>query len=305
MSTDGARFINTSETMASLIERLRAADRMALDTEGNSFHAYVERVCLIQIAVPDAEFVVDPLAIDVRGLGEILASGKTEVVMHGADFDIRTLKRDFGFKFAAIFDTQAAARVLSWPETGLAAIVQQRFGARLTKVHQKSDWGRRPLTSDQVAYAASDVRYLIPLREILAADLTAQGRVAKAAEEFAKLVAVEPRPKVFDAEGYRRIRGARELSPESLRTLKELFIARERQAAHVNRPPFKIAGNDVLLEVAKRMPSDLPGLNGIRGLTPRMLERIGKTFLEAVRRGRDAASEAKTPNGRSSGGVPH
>jgi ribonuclease D len=303
MSTGtNARFVNTPAAFAEMLAVLRGANQMALDTEGNSFHAYVERVCLIQIGIVGAEFVVDPLAIDVRGLGEVLSNEITEVVLHGADFDIRTLKRDYGFRFARIFDTQAAARVLAWPETGLAAIVQKRFGATLSKVHQKSDWGRRPLSADQVAYAASDVRYLIPLRDLIGTELATQGREAKAKEEFAKLAAVEPRPKKFDTEGYRRIRGARELEPMALAMLRELYLARERQAEASNRPPFKVAGNDVLIDVARRMPADLSGLSGIRGLTPRMLERVGKPFMEAVNRGREAATAAQRPSDRNSDG---
>ncbi len=286
MSSPAPLFVDSQSAFAGAMDRLRRADRIALDTEGNSFHAYVERVCLVQIAVPGEEFVIDPLAVDLRPLGQIFARETAEVVLHGADFDVRTLKRDFGFRFGRLFDTQAAARLLGRAETGLAALVKQAFGATLTKAYQKSDWGRRPLTADQISYAASDVRYLIPLRDLLASELAAQGREAKASAEFARLAGVEPRVRRFDPEGFRRIRGARELEEASLGALRELYVARERRAEESGRPPFKVVGNDVLVEVAKRLPADISGLRGIRGLTPHMVDRIGKMLIDAVRRGR-------------------
>jgi ribonuclease D len=284
--------IDQPAAIADLVERLSGVERLALDTEGNSFHAYTEKVCLIQIAIPGAEFVVDPLATDVRPLGPILGSGATEVVLHGADFDVRTLKRDYQFKFARLFDTQLAARLLGRPETGLAAMVQHAFGVSLSKVHQRSDWGHRPLTSDQLAYAASDVRFLLPLRETLGKELAGAGKEAQAVQEFVRLAAIEPRPKRFDPEGFRRIRGARELEPISRSALRELYIAREGRAKATERPPFKVVGNDVLVEVARRLPRDVQALAGIRGLTPRMIERIGGMLVDAVRRGQEAATRS-------------
>jgi len=268
--------------LAALVERLDGERLLALDTESNSFHAYKERVCVIQLSVPGADWIVDPLATDLGGLGRVLCDGR-ETVLHGADYDVRCLKRDFGWSLPNLFDTMVAARRLGVVGLGLSALVEARFGVRLSKAHQRSDWGRRPLTADQLAYAALDTHFLLRLRESLLADLEVKGMVPAAREEFARIAGARPHERVFDPEGWRRLKGARELGSEERAILRALWIAREQRAEALGRPPFKVLGEHQMIEIAKRKPDGTEALARITGVTPAVIRNFGEDALRAVR----------------------
>lgn len=271
-----------AEGLDALISALRSEPVLALDTESNSFHAYRERVCLLQFSVPGRDWIVDPLATDVGALGEILCDGR-ETVLHGADYDVRCLKRDFGWKLPHLFDTMVAARRLGVVGLGLSALVEGRFGVRLSKAHQRSDWGHRPLTADQLAYAALDTHFLLALRDALAAELEAKGFTAAAREEFLRIAAARPHERVFDPEGWRRLKGARTLDPAGQRLLRALWIAREQRAEALGRPPFKVLGEQAMLEIARRRPDGAAALGRIPGVTPSVLRNVGEAVLQALR----------------------
>jgi ribonuclease D len=265
-----------------LVEALRAERVIAVDTESNSFHAYRERVCVIQISVPGRDWIVDPLAVDAGPLGPLLCDGR-ETVLHGADYDVRCLKRDFGWSLPNLFDTMVAARRLGVVGLGLSALVEGRFGIRLSKAHQRSDWGRRPLTRDQLAYAALDTHYLLPLREALLVDLEAKGMTAAAREEFGRIAGARPHERVFDPEGWRKMKGSRDLGVPERAILRSLWISRERRAEELGRPPFKVLGEQQLVEIAKRKPEGLEALARISGVTPAVIRNFGEDALRAVR----------------------
>jgi ribonuclease D len=273
-----------------LSRALAGEPAIAVDTESNSFHVYRERVCLIQISTRAADYVVDPLATDPRPLGPVLAAARA-VVLHGADYDVRCLKREYGFTVPGLFDTMAAARRLGRAGLGLSALVEQQFGVRLVKGFQRSDWGRRPLTPEQVGYAALDTHFLLPLYDVLASELAARGAAAAAGEEFARIAAVEPRPKVFDPDGWRRLKAVRELDAGARAVLRALWIAREERASALDRPPFKVMPESALLEVARRRPQTEEELLRVPGVTPVVLRRMGAAALAAVR----AAEEGRPP----------
>jgi ribonuclease D len=267
------------------LERLVAAlapePVIALDTESNSFHVYKERVCLLQVSTPTGDWVVDPLSVDVRPLAAVLCDGR-ETVLHGADYDVRCLKREYGWRLPRLFDTMAAARRLGREALGLSALVEAQFGVRLSKTFQRSDWGRRPLTREQIAYASLDTRFLLPLRELLAGELTARGALDEARREFDRIAAVEPRDKVFDVEGWRRIREARSLDEVGRAILRALYLSREERARASDRPPFKVLAEQTMVEISRRRPRTLEELSAIPGVTPSILRRIGDAILEAV-----------------------
>jgi ribonuclease D len=264
-----------------LTDAIRAAPVVALDTESNSFHAYRERICLLQVSTRAGDFVVDPFAVDVAPLGEVLCDGR-ETVMHGADYDVRCLKREWGWKLPRLFDTMAAARRLGRPALGLSALVEAQFGVRLSKAFQRSDWGRRPLTAEQVAYAGLDTHFLLPLHDLLVPELASKDLLEEARREFERIAAVEPRERVFDAEAWRRIRGARELDTHGRALLRLLFILREERAKSLDRPPFKVLADGTMLEIARRRPRSEDELGRIPGMTPSVLRRLGREVLEAV-----------------------
>jgi ribonuclease D len=264
------------------LEALRAEPTVALDSESNSFHAYRERVCLLQISTRGADWVIDPLAVDVRPLGEVLCDGR-ETVLHGADYDVRCLSREYGWRFPRLFDTMAAARRLGAHGLGLSALVEAHFGVRLSKAHQRSDWGRRPLTREQLAYAALDTHYLLPLRDRLAAEIDARGLGAAARTEFARIAGAEPRERVFDPDGWRRLRGARQLDPAGAAVLRALWLAREERARELDRPPFKVLAEPTLVELARRRPASPQALRTIPGVTESVLRRMGEAIASALR----------------------
>ena len=277
-------FVADPQSLARLAEALRVEHAVALDSESNSFHVYRERVCLLQISTRAQDYVVDPFAVDVRPLGEVLCDGR-ETVLHGADYDVRCLKREFGWRFPRLFDTMAAARRLGRPGLGLAALVSSHFGVQLSKAHQRSDWGRRPLSADQLAYAALDTHFLLSLRDVLAGELEARGAVDAARAEFGRIAAAEPRERVFDPEGWRRLKGARELDRRAAAILRALYLAREERASASDRPPFKVLAEHTMLEIARRRPRDEDELSHLPGITPSVLRRMGDAILAAVEAG--------------------
>ncbi|MBK9517251.1 MAG: ribonuclease D [Anaeromyxobacter sp.] len=267
------------------LERLLAALRpepvVALDTESNSFHVYRERVCLLQLSTAAQDWVVDPLAVDVRPLGALLCDGR-ELVLHGADYDVRCLKREFGWRLPRLFDTMLAARRLGRTGLGLSALVEARFAVKLSKAHQRSDWGHRPLSRDQLAYAALDTHFLLPLASELSAELEEKGLAAQARQEFERTAAVEPKERVFDEEGWRRLKGARELDATGKAVLRALWIAREARAREADRPPFKVLAEPSMVEVARTRPATAEGLARVPGITSQVLRRMGDDLREAL-----------------------
>ena len=168
--------IATSAQLNDFLPHLAHAERVAVDTEADSLHAYREKLCLIQISLPqDEHALVDPLAgISLQPLYDALV-GKT-IVLHGADYDLRLLRRDGGFVADAVFDTMLAARLVGRREFSYAALVKAEFGIELTKGSQKANWARRPLTDTMAAYAQNDTRYLLQIAENLGARLRELGR---------------------------------------------------------------------------------------------------------------------------------
>ncbi len=267
--------------LAELVRALAGEPVIALDTESNSFHVYKERVCLVQISTRRGDYVVDPFAVDVRPLGPVL-TGAEALVLHGADYDVRCLKREYGFALPGLFDTMAAARRLGRTGLGLSALVEQHFGVRLAKDFQRSDWGRRPLAAEQVRYAALDTHYLLPLFDLLSGELRQRGLWDPARQEFARIASVEPRPRVFDPEGFRRLKGARDLDPAGRAVLRALWILREERASALDRPPFKVMPEQAMLEAARRRPRSEAELLRIPGVTSVVLRRMGEGLLAAV-----------------------
>jgi ribonuclease D len=276
------QFIDTQGAFADLLGRLRDERSFALDTESNSFHAYFERVCLVQLSSRSADFAVDPFAVDIRPLGSLLADPAVEVVFHAADYDIRSLKREFGFEFRGLFDTMLAAKVLGRSAVGLAALVHEHFGVALAKEHQRSDWGHRPLSAAQIAYAYADTRFLLPLRDRLGEELARAGLVAEASAAFVRQAACAPSLKRFDAEGYRKLRGYRALDEPGRAVARALYLLREECARASNRPPFKIYGDDAILELARQRPSTLGELARVRGVGGSTVKRNGEEIVAAI-----------------------
>jgi len=250
------RWIRTASELAAFVRSLSGCRALALDTESDSLYHHREKVCLIQIAPEHGPArLLDSLALgDLVVLAPVLADPKVVKVLHGADYDIATLKRDFGFVFAGLFDTMIAARFLGLEELGLEALLRIELGVTIEKGGQKDDWSRRPLRPDQEMYALADVEHLVALGLRLGKRLQAAGRLAWAREECDALAALPPAYREKEPDAYLRIKGATGLRPRGLAILRELCAWRETRAETTDLPPFKILGNPTLVALATAPP---------------------------------------------------
>ena len=289
------RLVETQGDFEEIIARLAREPLVAVDTEAASFHRHHDRVYLLQLSSRTETAVVDPLAVaDLGAFGRMLADPAVEIIFHDADYDLRLLDREFGFRATSVFDTRIASQLLNEPGIGLAALLDKYFGLRLDKRFQRSDWSVRPLSADMLAYAANDTRHLAALRDILAADLTARGRLTWAREEFALLEGIRWSPPDEEEPAYLRMKGAKALKGRSLAVLRELHQWREEIASRIDRAAFRIMNNEPMFAVARALPTDLAALRALPGIGPDLVERRGRDLLAAVQRAL-AIPEAELP----------
>lgn len=282
--------IERQSDLEALAQDLLKEKIVAVDTEADSFYHYFDKTCLVQIATAKNTYLVDPLALggpsELAPLAPLFASPDVRVVFHAAEYDIYVLKRDCGFEFANLFDTMVSAQLLGYPAVGLSALIEHHFGVKLPKDEQRSDWSRRPLTDEQLTYAASDVQYLIRLTDKLERELRKAKRLEWAQAEFEALTKRQWPSRGFDKLGYLRIKGAKKLDPKSLGVLRELYLLRDKRAREIDRPPFKVLGNRTLLDIAEAKPRTQAALAEIKGVSELIVRRMGSDLLEAVREGK-------------------
>lgn len=299
-----ALWITTADELAKALEWLSASDFVALDTEFMRERTYYAGLCLIQAATPEGCAVIDPLALaDLEPLWRFLADRSRIKVLHAARQDLEVLSQ--GMSPAAtppaasvvpmpgpIFDTQIAAGLLGYPaQVGYATLVAERLGHTLHKGQTRTDWSQRPLTPEQLAYAADDVRYLVPLYLDLRDALQARGRLQWLEEEAreledSRLYRIEP------ADAWRRLKGLDRLRPAQRATAKLLASWRESRAMLKDKPRGWILADESLREIAERMPKSAQELEAIRGLSPNFLRKRSDEVLALVTQGEaNAASE--------------
>ncbi|HEX2768437.1 MAG TPA: HRDC domain-containing protein [Geobacteraceae bacterium] len=283
--------VSSQQTLLGLVERLAREPLLAVDLEADSLHHYQEKVCLIQISTPTESVILDPLAIpDLSPLAPILADPAIRKVFHGADYDIRSLYRDFGIEVQNLFDTMIACQFLGEKEVGLAAVLFKRFGAELDKRYQKADWSIRPLSDEMIEYAVRDTSLLIELYRQLTEELHDKGRLAWVEEESALLTAVRAGSRDVGPL-FLRFKGAAKMDPRTLAVLEELLRFRDNLARARNLPPFKILGSDTLRQLAEIKPHRPGDLEGIAGFTAKLSNRYGREILEATARGLSLPSD--------------
>ncbi|HSG08673.1 MAG TPA: HRDC domain-containing protein [Longimicrobiales bacterium] len=267
---------------AGLRDDLRGSRRFALDCEAAGFHRYSDRLCLLQVTTDSATYIVDPLAFDVAALFRgPLEDPDVEIVMHGADYDLRLLDRDLGIRMRGLFDTQVAASMLGESALGLQALLEGRLGVTLSKKFQRADWAERPLSDAMLEYAADDTRHLMKLADMLAADLAAAGRTAWAFDECRALEANALARPVEEApeDPVARVKGARDLTPREVHALREALDWRDGLARARDRAPFRIVGDPPLLEAVLRRPLDSRELADIQGFPGGLARAEGDELL--------------------------
>lgn len=278
-------WVDRPATFEDMVADLSVQARIAVDTESNSLHAYREQVCLIQFSTPKTDYILDPFVFeDLSALAPLFSDPRIEKIFHAAEYDLLCLKRDFGFEFANLFDTMYAARVLGYPFVGLDNMLAEKLNIKVDKRHQKADWGARPLTAAQIDYARFDTHFLFQLRDILEKELEQKGRLQLAREDFVRACNVElPREKVNGA-SWRRFSARKDLSTRELTILSELCGFRDKVAEQMDRPPFKVLDDDMLLSIARNVPEKDVDLAGI-GLSAKQIRLWGSEILAAARRG--------------------
>ena len=284
-------YLDTPETVDSFLASINPSAgsiesrSIALDTEGASFHRFVDRIYLLQLSTRERTAIIDPIPIGKPpALGRILEDPEIEIVFHDADYDLRLLQQDYQWHVRNIFDTSIAAQLLGLRAFGLAALLERYFGVKLDKKHQRADWSMRPLPQGMLDYAAQDTIHLLELRDRLERELERAGRLDWAREEFSLL---EGTAWADDgsAEAFLRVKGARDLSRRELAVLRELVQWRDGVAAQLDRATFRIVGNEQLLEIARRQPASADLLSAIKGVPRGMVESRGGEIVGAVARG--------------------
>jgi ribonuclease D len=279
--------IDQQASLEKVLPSLRAAPWVAVDTEADSLYSYPEKLCLMQISTPAGDLLIDPLAgLDLAPLIDILRPH--ELILHGADYDLRLLWRTFGFAPGAVFDTMLAARFLGLQEFGLSHLVQKYMGVELEKGPQKANWSRRPLTDKMFFYAMCDTRYLKPLADSLREELAQKGRLEWHREACARLISECSQSRSKDPELVWRIKGNERLSRKGLAVLRELWHWRESEAVQANKPPYFILSHELMVQIA-----DASSLNELEDLMPRHLSsRRCQGIVEAFKKGHAVEARA-------------
>lgn len=285
--------LTTNAQVAELAGQLASETSIAVDLEADSMHNYREKVCLIQISTRQRTVLVDPLAAtDLSPFQPVFANPAIRKIFHAADYDLRSLKRDFNLSIHGLFDTMISAQLLGEERVGLADLLRKYFGVELDKKFQRADWSQRPLPAEMVRYAAEDTCHLHQLVALFEERLVALERMSWATEEF--LLMEEVRFAEADGPLCLRFKGAGPLSRRERGVLEKLLQWREQEGARLNRPVYKVVGNRPVMEMAQRMPKFVGDLRGIQGLTPRLTDRYGRALLTAVRDGLETP-EAELP----------
>ncbi len=245
----GFEVIASATQLHELLPQIESVDRVAVDTEADSLHCYREKLCLVQVSLQTADYIVDPLAdVDLAPLCAVLE--RKEIVLHGADFDLRLLRRGLNFAARRIFDTVIAARLLGIREFSLTALVKRHFGVELVKGSQKANWARRPLPARMLEYAMNDTHYLLPLADRLESQLRESHRLDWLRQSCQRAIEQAAVQRVRDEDELWRIPGSGSLRGREAAVLRALWQWREKEAEAADRPPFHILQNQELLNTA-------------------------------------------------------
>ncbi|HLK13084.1 MAG TPA: HRDC domain-containing protein [Candidatus Binatia bacterium] len=285
--TDQPRLLTDPAELAALVDEIRAAGRFALDTEFVWERTYRPQLGVVQIATDRGSAILDALALpDLSSLFPLLRDPDVPVVLHGGGQDLEILAVLMGEPVRGVVDTQVVAAFLGYGlQVGLGVLLERVLRVRLRKDQTYTDWTRRPLKPEQLAYAREDVVHLLPLHDRLRAALDQRGRTAWVAEELRGLEDPAHWAPVADEERYRGVKGWQRLGGGELAVLRALAAWRERTARHVDIRPHFVANDVVLTTLAGRPVESLEELRGVRGLSPGTVSRHGRGLLAAIREG--------------------
>lgn len=294
-------FVNTEEELVQLCDRLKGQNVLALDTEFLREKTYHAQLCLLQVAGKGVVACVDPLAIaNIDPLLDIIYDPGIIKVMHSARQDMEILFDLRGELPRPLFDTQIAATLMGFGEqVGYANLVKAMLGVELDKLHTRTDWTQRPLETEQLKYAADDVRYLFKIYHQQLEALTSKGRQSWLQEDFDELTNIATYAPAAE-NLWKRVKGKQRLKGIQLAILRDLAIWREERAMKINRPRRWVLKDDVMVDIARFAPRDITGLEKIRGLESKTVQNQGEALLAIIRQARESAKETwpRLPKGQ-------
>lgn len=275
-------FIESEAELNSICDGLLKEKIIAVDLEADSMHCFNEKICLIQIASATQAFLIDPFEIrEVKAFIKLLENDDVKKVFHGADFDIRSLDRDYQASVNNLFDTEIACRFLGIKERGLAALLKRNFNLDVDKKFQKVDWAKRPLKQEMIEYSVGDVAFLVELHDIIHGRLEEKGRLSWAVEEFE----IQSRVRYENNHAlplFKKFKGAGRMDNRSLAVLESLLQARILIAQKKDQPLFKILSNASLMTLAREKPLTMDQILKTRALSKKQLDMYGHLCLEAI-----------------------
>ncbi len=292
----GYRYITKDGELADVLKVIGGSKVLGIDTESDSLFSYRESCCLIQITGDEGpDFIIDPLAVrDLSPLAPLMENPDITKIFHGADFDIVSMKRDFGFRFCNIFDTMIAAQAVGHERFGLFDLASNYFGVTLNKKYQRHDWSSRPLKEEHLNYARLDSHFLPTLMKLLGNQAAETGRSEMLSEEFELLESREWTGREYQPDDCIRIKGATKLEADQLRVLRAVCNLRDQIASERNRPSFKVWGNDSCLKLAVAAPTDRNELRKALGDSHHIVRRYAREVTAAVVEGKADQSEPPT-----------
>jgi ribonuclease D len=290
-----AHYIDTAQKFDALLKKLSPHTAIGLDTEFISEGRYEPELCLVQLATPEEIFIVDPVALpELRPMWELLAAPGREVVTVAARQEIKFCAKGAGTAPACVLDLQIAAGLLGYgyplSHTNLCLRI---LNARVNGGESFTDWRKRPLRAVQLEYAADDVRHLLAMRSKLLARAEKLGRTEWVRGECERMVA-----SVSQEEERWRVSGSARLNRRQLAVLREVWRWRDRQARAANAPASRILGDNMLVEIARRMPATVEDLFSIRGLDSRLLRRAEQDVVNSIAQAKALADSELPSNER-------
>jgi ribonuclease D len=276
--------VTDAESLAQAIDIWTAAGIIGVDTEANSFFAYHERLCLMQVSTDRQDWIIDPFALgdDMQIMSPLLANPDIIKIFHAAEFDLMIIKKDMGVEVKGIFDTQVAMTFLRHQKTGLAALIESYYGIKLSKDEQRSNWGERPLSDKQIAYARIDTHFLVDVYGKLIPELEEKNMMGAAYGEFDRQMSDILMPATANPDRYLKLKGAKTLNPSQLAKLKALFEWREEGASKRDVPPFKVMSNPGLIGIAEVNPRTTKELAEIKGVGWKIAKRAGDKIFNLL-----------------------
>lgn len=298
-------FIDNTGELEKAVKKLRSSKWIAFDLEADSLHSYPERVCLIQLGCESGAYLVDSLAL--TDLSLLLSElGKRELIIHGCDYDLRLLARQYQFRPQKVFDTKEAARMIGMRQFGLSSLTAEFFGVELEKSGQKADWSQRPLKDSLLDYARKDVAYLNPMKEMLEKKLRQLGRDDWHRQCCKRLIELYSRVEEPDTDAVWRIKGYAKLNRIGLSVLRSIWQWRDEEAVRLNRPPFFVLPHKKMVEIADLVSMKRPYVDLIprkfpakrrAGLLASIQSGLAVDSADRPRREVRSSKRARIPNG--------